>query len=316
MRFSKEDKARYEKIFADKFLKEHADEIRSVKKGNIVDVRAICEFSNVCKKNCAYCGLRCSKKITRYRMGKNEIVDTVLAAHEVGYRTIVLQSGEDPFYTKEKIAAIIKAIKKYCDIAITLSAGERDEETLSAWKTCGMERYLLKFETESDALYRRLHQGETLAGRLAVSRTIKKLGIENGSGFMVGLSPQEDIVKAVMTLKAIEADMAGIGVFIPSPNTPMENISAGSAQKAERAVSLARVMMPDSNLPVTTSLILKGEKKNPFEGGANVIMQKVTPAHYAAHYEIYPAERKNNLSIAEQREILNETILKCGRVPR
>lgn len=296
---------------------EAANQVRAENVGDTVHLRAIIEFSNICKRQCTYCGLnRENKELPRFRMTHEEIVDTARQAVEAGYRTIVLQSGEDPWFTPEKLGDIIKDIKAL-DVAVTVSCGEMSEEDYSYLKAKGADRYLLKHETADPELYSSLHPCGTLENRTNCLKTIHKLGYETGSGFMIGLPGQtlETIAEDLLLLKEIPCQMAGIGPFISNPKTALTGEKNGDPELTRRAVAIARLLLPKANLPVTTALSIMTEKmENPFAFGANVVMKKVTPDEYKAAYEIYPAEYKPT-DIAEDRKELEQLIMKYGRKP-
>ncbi|MDO5061732.1 MAG: [FeFe] hydrogenase H-cluster radical SAM maturase HydE [Peptostreptococcaceae bacterium] len=297
-----------------------ADRVRYENFGDIVDIRAILEFSNHCRRACRYCGLnRENHSVVRYRMEIDEIVEVTLSAYRAGYRTIVLQSGEDPFYTVEMLCEIVRRIKAGSELFITLSCGERKLEDYQKLFECGADRYLLKHETADREIYQELHPCGTLEGRVECLREIKRSGYEAGSGFMIGLPNQslETIAKDVLLLRELHCDMAGIGPFIPSPNTPLSEHPAGSTELTKRAVALARLLLPKANLPATTSLgvLDSKEKDSVFSCGANVIMRKVTPQKYEQHYSIYPNEIKVD-DVRKERKKLEDFILGLGRIPR
>ena len=360
---------------------ELADRIRAEHVGDIVHLRAIIEFSNVCKRQCIYCGLnRENRELERFRMSRDEIIEAAAEAVDAGYRTIVLQSGEDDGTPPEDVVEIIKDIKKLrirdpwtfaespsvsevappaissfvgsrqsvegsapaakqaaeqlapisdpYSPAITLSCGEKSEAVYRLWREAGAERYLLKHETADPELYDRLHPCGTLDSRVKCLKTLRALGYETGSGFMIGLPGQtlETVAKDILLLKSIPCRMAGIGPFISNPRTPLAGSPDGDPELARRAVAVARLLLPDSNLPLTTSLsILAGKEQydpgeplvveNPFAFGANVVMKKATPDKYKEAYEIYPAQFKPT-HIAEDRKELEEMIMRCGRRPR
>lgn len=298
----------------------YADNIRKENFKDIVDIRAILEFSNYCKRLCKYCGLnRKNKSLVRYRMDVDEIVETVKEASLAGYKTIVLQSGEDPFYTVDILCNIIRKIKEVSDIFITISCGERELSDYEQISQSGADRYLLKHETADNELYTSLHPCNTLENRIKCLKKIKQSGLETGSGFMIGLPNQElsTIAKDILLLKKLDCDMAGIGPFIPSPNTELKDCKAGSTELTKRAVALTRLILPKANLPATTSLgVLDANEKNSiFSCGANVIMRKVTPQKYEQYYSIYPNEIKVD-NIKKERQDLENFIKSLGRIPR
>lgn len=309
---------------------EAADRVRAENVGDVVHLRAIIEFSNICKRQCIYCGLnRDNEDLPRFRMTHGEIVATAREAVAAGYRTIVLQSGEDPWFTPERLGAIIEDIKaiKITDIgtnefvhpAVTISCGEMSEEDYAYLKSKGADRYLLKHETADPEAYSRLHPCGTLENRTNCLKTIHELGYETGSGFMIGLPGQtlETIAEDLMLLRDIPCQMAGIGPFISNPKTALAGEKNGDPELTRRAVALARLLLPKANLPVTTALSIMTEEEheqNPFAFGANVVMKKVTPDQYKEAYEIYPADFKPT-DIAGDRKELEEIIKSYGRTP-
>lgn len=309
---------------------EAADRVRAENVGHTVHLRAIIEFSNICKRQCIYCGLnRDNEDLPRFRMSHEEIVATAREAVAAGYRTIVLQSGEDPRFTPERLGAIIEDIKaiKITDIgtnefvhpAVTISCGEMSEEDYAYLKSKGADRYLLKHETADPVIYSRLHPCGTLENRTNCLKTIHKLGYETGSGFMIGLPGQtlDTIVEDLLLLRDIPCQMAGIGPFISNPKTALAGDKNGDPELTRRAVALARLLLPKANLPVTTALSIMTEEEheqNPFAFGANVVMKKVTPDQYKEAYEIYPADFKPT-DIAGDRKELEEIIKSYGRMP-
>jgi biotin synthase len=311
-----------------------ADRIRKEVKGDDVFVRCIIEFSSYCTRQCKYCGLnRDNKSAVRYRMSLEEIVETSRQAIAAGYHTIVLQSGEDPWFNGDgarRLGDVVRAIRAlpadfppYPDgtkpvLDITLSTGELPYEALAHLRECGATRYLLRHETSDPELYRFLHPCGTLEERLDCLRNIKKLGYATGSGFMVGLPGQtlESIADDILLLGELECDMAGIGPYISSPDTPLAGSPNGSTELTKRAVALCRIHRPELNLPVTTALgvLSKEEREDAFSCGANVIMKKVTPTKYKEAYMIYPAAVEET-RIAEDRRKLDDMLRSLGRTP-
>lgn len=311
-----------------------ADCIREKVKGDDVFVRSIIEFSNYCTRQCKYCGINClNEKVPRYRMPLEEIVDTAAQAIAAGYRTIVLQSGEDPYFNGDNakhLGEVVSAIRALPTaftpdpdgtqpiLDITMSTGELPYEALAYLKDCGATRYLLRHETSDPNLYAFLHPCGTLEDRISCLRNIKKLGYATGSGFMVGLPGQtlESIADDVILLETLECDMAGIGPFIASPDTQLAGYPNGETEMTKRAVALCRIHRPELNLPVTTALgvLNPQELKDAFSCGANVIMKKVTPTKYKESYQIYPSEIEET-RIVEDRQKLDEMIRSLGRRP-
>lgn len=270
-----------------------ADALRAETVGDIVHIRALLEFSNHCKRLCCYCGLNATdKKLPRFRMDPRDMISTAQEACQAGYKTIVLQSGEDPWYTPDMIGEVVKQIKK-TGMAVTLSCGEYPESVYQYWRDCGTDRYLLKHETSDPKLYATLHPDSSLEARVACLRSLKRIGYETGGGFMIGLPGQtlSTIAGDLLLLQEIGCDMAGIGPFIPHPDTPLREATPGSTELTKRAVALARLLLPRANLPATTALgvLDDAQKENVFSCGANVIMRKVTPNNLKKLYQIYPA---------------------------
>lgn len=297
---------------------QQADRVRAQHKGDVVHIRAILEFSNYCRRQCRYCGLNATNThCRRFRMQPEEMISCVHEAYLAGYRTIVLQSGEDPFYTPELLGSIIREIKKD-GIAVTVSCGEMDTDSYAYLKSCGADRYLIKHETADERLYASLHPCGSLQNRVRCLKELKRLGFETGSGFMIGLPGQDSrtIARDLLLLREIPCDMAGIGPFIPHPDTELRDLSAGSTELTKRAVALARILLPDCNLPATTALgvLDNREKNNIFSCGANVVMRKITPTNYKKLYEIYPAQL-GETDIDTQRKELEDQIRALGRTP-
>ncbi|MBE7031203.1 MAG: [FeFe] hydrogenase H-cluster radical SAM maturase HydE [Ruminococcaceae bacterium] len=293
----------WEEIFA------LAGRVTEAHKGNVVFVRGIVEFSSHCRRECAYCGLnRFNTKLERFRLTDDQIVETALSGFAAGYKTAVLQSGEDAVFTAERLAGIVSRIKHQAPMAITMSAGEMPREDYAILREAGCDRYLLKHETADETLYRTLHPESELSDRVACLRSLKELGFETGGGFMIGLPGQtaRTIAKDLLLLRSIPCDMAGIGPFIAHPDTPLGGCENGSPYVARQAVALARLLLPDANLPATTSLgvLSKTELSKIFSGGANVIMKKLNPPALREQYNIYPAEfSKCGDTVAERKEL-------------
>ncbi|MGE5404480.1 MAG: [FeFe] hydrogenase H-cluster radical SAM maturase HydE [Candidatus Saccharibacteria bacterium] len=273
-------------------LRQEADRVRREWVGDQVLIRGIIEFSNYCARNCHYCGInRHNLDVYRYRIPPEEIISTAENAVKMGFKTIVLQSGEDFNYTGSMLAEVVREIKKL-DVAITLSVGERSFEDYQMWREAGADRYLLKFETSNAELYKRMHPGTGLTGRLAKLQELRELGYQIGSGMMIGLPGQsiEILANDIMLLKSLKLEMAGIGPFIPHPGTPLAGAENGSTDLTLRALALARLVVPWAHLPATTALcsLNKDGRQVGLNSGANVVMPNLTPLKYRKFYEIYP----------------------------
>ncbi|MDF2840092.1 MAG: hydE [Clostridia bacterium] len=270
-----------------------ADAVRKKEVGDQVHLRGLIEFSNYCKKNCEYCGIRGkNKNIERYRLNKEEILQTALRAESLGYRSVVMQSGEDPYFTAEVLADIISTIKAHTDLAITMSAGEFTYEEYKTIKEAGADRYLLRFETSSEELYKKLHPDSEFSQRMECLHMLSDLGYQVGSGFMVGLPGEtpEILADNLLLLQKLDLDMAGIGPFLPNSDTNLAGAAGGTLINSLKAVALARLLLRNAHIPATTamgSLDPKGREKA-LQSGANVVMPNVTPEEFREMYQLYP----------------------------
>ena len=296
-----------------------ADEVRKEYVGDEVHLRALLEFSNICRCNCFYCGLRGeNKSAERYRLSKEEIVDLAAKAVSYGYRTIVMQSGEDLYFTADYLADILKEIKKLEPTpAITLSIGERSYEEYKILKEAGADRFLLRIETTDRNLYKRLHPNMDFDNRVRCLKDLKSLGYEMGTGSLIGLPDQtlESIADDILFFKEIGADMIGVGPFIPHKETPLKDAKGGTFELARKVMAIIRLLMPDINIPATTAM----ETLNPngrliaLQSGANVVMPNATEGDYRRKYEIYPGKICVNDSPAQCRGCISSKIESIGR---
>ena len=282
------DEANQESLF------QKADEVRKKYVGDEVHLRGLIEFSNICRNNCMYCGIRSGNmKVKRYRMSEEELIETARKAANLGFKTIVMQSGEDMWYDRDRMCRIVSAIKKF-DVAVTLSIGERSYEDYKAFREAGADRYLMRIETTDKDLYHKLDPKMSWQHRYECLLAIKELGYELGSGIMVGLPGQsmESIAEDLLFLKEIGVDMSGIGPFIPHPETPLAKEKGGTLDLALRTMAVMRLLLPDINIPATTameSLHPEGRIKA-LKAGANVVMPNVTEGEYRRLYELYPGK--------------------------
>ena len=269
-----------------------ADKTRKEYVGDEVHLRGLIEFSNICKRQCKYCGLRCEDKfIDRYRISKENIISYAEHAVNMGYKTIVLQSGEDEYYNTDLMCEIIAGIKKL-GVALTLSIGEKTYGEYKAFKEAGADRYLIRIETTDKTLYNQMHPNMDFDNRVRCLENLGRLGYEVGTGCLVGLPNQtiESLADDILFFKEINADMVGIGPFIPHPHTPLKDSATGSFTLALKVMALTRILLKDINIPATTAM----ETLNPngriiaLQSGANVVMPNVTTTEYRAKYEIYP----------------------------
>lgn len=292
-----------------------ANRIRRENVGDEVHLRGLIEFSNICKSTCKYCGLRCeNKNIERYRIQPEDIIFYAQKAVDMGYKTIVLQSGEDKFFSKDVMCEIIKEIKKL-DVALTLSIGERSFEEYKAFRDSGADRYLIRIETTDRNLYSQMHPNMDFDNRVRCLKDLKSLGFETGTGCLVGLPGQtvESLADDILFFKEIGADMVGIGPFIAHPDTPLKDCSNGDFMIALKVMALTRILLPEINIPATTAM----ETLNPngriiaLQSGANVVMPNVTVTEFREKYEIYPGK----VEISDcSREIIEEKINSIDRV--
>lgn len=280
-----------------------------------VFLRALVEISNYCKNNCLYCGIRKDNRhVGRYRLLPEQIINCCRSAYQQGYRTFVLQGGEDNFYTTGILAAIIREIKRnFPDMAVTLSLGERSRGDYQELFEAGADRYLLRHETISGELYQKYHPGMIQEKRLQALKTLKEIGFQAGTGFIIGLPGQDNeiLVEELHFLKEFKPAMAGIGPLIPHPETPLAEAETGSVDKTLILLALIRLLLPEVLLPVTTAvntLDRKGWEKG-FEAGGNVIMPVITPASFRNKYEIY--KNKGSADGSKLKEI-KERIEKAG----
>lgn len=295
-----------------------ADEVRKKYKSDAVHLRGLIEFSNICRCNCFYCGLRReNKKVDRYRLSDEEILQFALNAINAGYKTLVLQSGEDTYFTTEKICSILRMLKKY-DVAITLSIGERSFEDYSEFKKAGADRYLLRIETTDKNLYQTLHPKMSIENRFECLYNLKKLGYETGTGVLVGLPNQtvESLAKDILFFKELNADMVGIGPLIPHPDTPLKDAQKDNFDMALKVMALTRLLLPDINIPATTAMetIRPNGRIIALNSGANVVMPNMTQGGYRKKYEIYPNKICVNDSPDKCINCIKEKIQSISRV--
>lgn len=275
-------------------LQEYAVKQRKEIYGNSVFVRGLIEISNICKNDCYYCGIRRrNKNADRYRLSPQKILDCADVGYDLGFRTFVLQGGEDSYYTDELLEDIIvKLKKKYDDIAITLSLGERTFDSYKKLYDAGADRYLLRHETADEKHYKMLHpKNMSFDNRINCLNNLKQIGYQVGCGFMVG-SPYQTPKELAEDLKFIEEfqpDMCGIGPFIPHRDTMFKNESAGTVELTCRLLSIIRLIKPNILLPSTTALgtIHPFGRERGIQSGANVVMPNLSPVSVRKKYELY-----------------------------
>lgn len=272
-----------------------ADQVRKRYLGEEVHLRGIIEFSNYCVKNCLFCGLRRNnRELPRYRMKLGEIIESARKAFGLGCKTIVLQSGEDEYFTAKILAELVYLIKKNMDVVVTLSVGDRPREDYELMREAGADRYLLKHETCDSVLFARLKPGASLAGRVEELRWLGKLGFQVGSGNMVGLPGQtvETLAGDIVLMRELKVEMAGIGPFISNSRTPLGSYPGGTLELTLKTLAAARLALPLVHLPATTAVrtIHPLGRERALRGGANVIMPNMTPPAYRTNYLLYPGK--------------------------
>lgn len=287
--------------------------------GNDVYIRGLIEFTNYCKNDCFYCGIRRSNKnADRYRLSKDEILLCCKEGYSLGYRTFVLQGGEDPFFTPEKIADIVKSIKtEHPDCAVTLSVGEHRRETYKLWREAGADRYLLRHETADEEHYKKLHPPEMMfKNRRRCLYDLKELGYQTGCGFMVGSPFQtaENLAEDLLFIKKLNPEMVGIGPFIPQRDTPFGNERAGTLALTLFMLGLIRLMLPNVLLPATTALgtIDPNGRELGVMAGANVCMPNLSPLNVRKKYSLYDNKICTGDESAQCRSCLESRMKKIG----
>lgn len=276
------------------YLFEKARQARDKIYGRKIYIRGLIEFTNYCKNDCLYCGIRKSnKQAARYRLTKNDILLCCKEGYGLGFRTFVLQGGEDMFYTDEYLCEIISEIKNaYSDCAVTLSLGERSYESYKALKNAGADRYLLRHETADKQHYRKLHpENMSFENRMQCLENLKALGYQVGAGFMVGSPFQtaDNLAEELMFLKKLNPHMVGIGPFIPHMDTPFKDRCAGAAELTVFMLALVRLTLKNALIPATTALGTIDEygREKGINAGANVLMPNLSPVSVRKKYMLY-----------------------------
>ncbi len=280
-----------------KMLFAFADRVRREFCADGILLRGIVEFSNYCRNSCFYCGLSIgNRRIQRYRMSLQEVLESVGNVYSFGVRTVVLQSGEDEALGVEWVERVVGEVKRrYPDMAVTLSVGERDTRDYQVWRQAGADRYLLKIETSDPGLYSSIHAGRDISSRLRCLEDLKAMGYQVGSGNIIGLKGQtlEHIAGDIVFFARNGFDMIGIGPFLPHPETPFAGLPAGDIGLTLKTLAVTRIVTRNAHLPATTALGSAGKdyRIEGLKAGANVIMPNFTPAKFRRLYEIYPGRR-------------------------
>lgn len=295
-----------------------ADEVRTRFCGDEVHLRGLIEFSNICARNCAYCGLRRdNRQVRRYRMSPQQIVQAAVEVAKRGIGTVVLQSGEDPWFTAERMADIVRAIKAEAGCAITLSIGERPYDEYRVMREAGADRYLLRHETANPKVYAHIRPDMRYEERVRCLRDLRALGYQVGAGCMVGIPGQtvEDLADDVLFLRDLDADMIGIGPFIPHPNTPFGDQPGGTIPMTLNMLAVTRIVTRNAHMPATTAVgsVDSFGREKALMAGANVIMPNSTPMEYRVEYEIYPNKEGMTDDPVTSLDSLREKIESIGR---
>ena len=296
----------------DQYARDLGNKVRQQIYGNAIYVRGLVEFTNYCKNDCYYCGIRRSNKnAQRYRLTEEDILLCCQQGYELGFRTFVLQGGEDGYYTDERLLSIIHKIKaEYPDCALTLSIGEKSEESYRDYREAGVDRYLLRHETADEEHYGKLHPSSmSCEHRKNCLRTLKKLGFQTGAGFMVGAPYQtvENLADDFLFLKELDPEMVGIGPFIPHQDTPFHGEKSGTLEDTLFYLALLRLMLPHALLPATTALGTihpKGREMGVLSG-ANVVMPNLSPVSVRKKYMLYDGKICTGDEAAECRYCLS-----------
>ena len=301
------------------YLNERADAVRRIAFGNSVYIRGLIEFTNYCKNDCFYCGLRLSNKnVDRYRLTKEQILDCCQKGYALGFRTFVLQGGEDPYWNDTRLLVLIEEIKaRYPDCALTLSIGERPKESYEKLKLAGADRFLLRHETADANHYAVLHPKEmSHENRVQCLKNLKEIGYQTGCGFMVGSPGQttDTIIEDLLFIKELQPEMVGIGPFLPAADTPFSDREPGSVELTLRLLSIIRLMNPKVLLPATTALGTASEsgRSRGIRAGSNVIMPNLSPSDVREKYSIYDNKLATGVEGSEGLKELKLEIEKIG----
>lgn len=304
---------------ADDELFSAADRVRRENYEDKVYIRGLVEFTNYCKNDCFYCGIRRSNaKAERYRLDKEQILGVCREGYGLSFRTFVLQGGEDPYFDEKKLCEIVYSIKSaYSDCAVTLSVGEKSRETYTAYFNAGADRYLLRHETADGGHYAKLHPEKMkLETRKKCLYDLKEIGFQVGAGFMVGSPYQtnENIVSDLEFLSELQPDMIGIGPFLSHKDTPFSAFSNGSFELTLRLVSILRLMFPYALIPSTTALgtINPHGREMGLKAGANVVMPNLSPKCVRRLYMLYDNKISAGDEAAQNVEDLKKRVKSAG----
>lgn len=301
------------------YLAERANIIRKREYGNKVFIRGLIELSNYCKNDCYYCGIRRSNRfVQRYRLEEEQVLDCCDIGYAQGFRTFVIQGGEDLYYTPDRVAHMVAKIKeKYPDCAVTLSLGEKSKAVYKLWHDAGADRYLLRHETAEEGHYKKLHPGNmSLLRRKQCLWELKEIGYQVGAGFMVGSPYQRiaNIAQDLEFLKKLEPHMVGIGPFVSAKNTPFENERCGNTDLTLYLLSMIRLMLPKVLLPSTTALgtLDRNGRVKGIQAGANVVMPNLSPQEVREQYALYNRKVSKGAEGNEGLELLKQEMAQAG----
>lgn len=287
--------------------------------GNGIHLRGLIEISNCCRNNCYYCGIRRSNThVERYRLSKEEILECCEQGYALGFRTFVLQGGEDPAQTDDFIEEVVAILRpQYPDCAITLSLGEKSPEAYERFFRAGANRYLLRHETYDETHYRHLHPAEmSLGNRLQCLHELKRIGFETGTGIMVGSPGQtvDDLIADILFIGEFRPEMIGIGPFIPHRDTPFANKPPGSLELTLQLLSIFRLMHPAAHIPATTALasLTPDGRERGILAGANVVMPNLSPVKQREKYSLYNNKASLGAEAAEGLALLEERLKRIG----
>ncbi|MEW5951095.1 MAG: [FeFe] hydrogenase H-cluster radical SAM maturase HydE [Elusimicrobia bacterium] len=301
-----------DKIFAE------ADLTRKKIFGEEVHLRGLIEFSNICARNCHYCGLRKDNPfVKRYRMSKEEIISSCKQAWEMGLKSVVLQSGEDGYFTARVMEEIISSIKSLTGLAITLSIGEMPRADYFRLKEAGADRFFMRFETSDPALFSRYKPDSSYIRRFDCLRWMKEAGFQVGSGIMVGLPGQDiqSLARDIMLFRELDLDMIGIGPFIAHPDTPLAGKNKNNLKAALKVLAVTRILCPKAHMPAASAMeaLSPMGRESALKAGANVIMPNITPEKYRKEYILYPGKIALSQSPIETVQKAREFIKSIGR---
>lgn len=295
-----------------------ADKTRREAVGDGVHLRGLIEFSNYCGRRCYYCGIRAgSPGVRRYRLTPEEILACARTAVDLGYKTVVMQSGEDPYLSVRSLAAIVETVKEETGLPVTLSVGEHSREDYRTLRAAGADRFLLRFETSDRKLFSMLKPDSDYDSRLRCLAWLKEAGFQVGSGVMCGLPGQsrESMADDILLFKELDLDMVGIGPFIASPATPMAGAVNGTLDLALRMVALTRIVTGNAHIPATTAMgtIDPQGRQKALRCGANVLMPNISPAASRRDYSIYPNKLGSLQHAEESAETAAAILAQLGR---